>query len=286
MEKTNTITLQDHGFMLSDYFSGTSGVMIPLYIDNQTTVKEIIDMIEQEFIMIGDHIEYTAQYHNFTGDLDKQLNRIIKNLKKENRERMDDIHMPEIDFNYQEMDEGDSFIDCVDYPVLILSLEFSWDEEKIPNIDNARKTGASLQYAMDNPEQFTGFGEYLEDSISYQIESTLDMIWDDFSCFDYFNFPILEQSNDENKDEFHPALVVENEDIIINHIMGYYQPEQPGDRKSDNDKMVFVGTLPGIREEIEEQSETGKYAYHYIGANFFEVWVHERFVDWTKIDNR
>jgi hypothetical protein len=258
--------------------------MISVSIDNKTTIEQVIQSIEQEFNMIFDHIEYTAQYHNFTGDIDKQLNRIVADLKKENESKIQDIVKPDLDFCFETESQDD--LDSQEYPVYILSLEFTWDNNKIPNIDNARKTGKSLQYAIDNPAQFTGFEKYLEDSIEYQIKSTLDMIWSEFSWIDYYNLPILEQSNNEEKEEFHPALLVDGEDIIFTHVMGHYQPKKPGDRKVNNDKMVFVGTLPGIGHEIEEQAENGKCAYHYIGENFFEVWIHERFVDWAKIEEK
>ena len=66
---------------------------------------------------------------------------------------------------------------------------------------------------------------------------------------------------------------------------GYHLPYSPGNKKPDTD-LIFVGTLPGIGDEIEDQAGNGGFVYHYIGSNYFEVWVHERFVDWTKIEEK
>jgi len=179
-----------------------------------------------------------------------------------------------------------------EYPVLILSIEFDWDDFKKPDIDNARKTGKSLQYAFDNPEAFTGMQEYIDQSIEYQKDSTIEALWyDNFSCFDYYNMPVLEQSNDEEKEEFHPALLLEAEkegeidndtDIFFNHCWGYGLCCTEGDTHPKNKNLVYIGILPGIGEEIEEQAETGKCAYYYTGPNYFEVWLHKRFVNFEK----
>ena len=62
---TNKIEIQNHGVMLTDYFSGTAGVMLPLNIDNKMTVSQIIDQLEEEINIVWDHIEYTAEYNDF-----------------------------------------------------------------------------------------------------------------------------------------------------------------------------------------------------------------------------
>ena len=51
--------------------------------------------------------------------------------------------MPDIDFNYQEMDESNSFIDCEEYPVLIFSLEFTWEEPETYTIEQLEKMNVS-----------------------------------------------------------------------------------------------------------------------------------------------
>ena len=118
---TNRLEIQDRGFMLSDYFSGTSGVMMPLYIDNKTTIGEIIGQLESEINMVWDHIEYTAQYHSFSGDLESAINNEIAAIKAENKDKLDKIHMPDIDFCFDDMNEDE--LDQ-EYPVLILTIEF------------------------------------------------------------------------------------------------------------------------------------------------------------------
>lgn len=120
--ETNKIEIVDHGIMLSDYFSGTSGIMLPISLDNQTTVGEIIEKIEEEINLVWDHIEYTSQYHNFVGCLETALLTEILKIKEENTGKLDKIHAPNLDFNFDEL-EG-SELDCNEFPVLILSIEF------------------------------------------------------------------------------------------------------------------------------------------------------------------
>ncbi len=44
--KSYTIKIQDRGIMMSEYFSGTPGIMLPIYIDSQTTKSESLEMLE------------------------------------------------------------------------------------------------------------------------------------------------------------------------------------------------------------------------------------------------
>lgn len=119
------IEIQDHGVMLSDYFSGTSGVMLPLTIDNQTTVGEIIDQLESEINMVWDHIKYTAEYNGFTGDLDQAIDQEIESIKDFNAKKLNQIHNPDLDFNFNT--ESQDYLDFNEYPVLILTIEFLED---------------------------------------------------------------------------------------------------------------------------------------------------------------
>jgi len=161
----------------------------------------------------------------------------------------------------------------------------------LPSLDNALKTGKSLQYALEYPEKFNGMQDYINQSIEYQKQGTIEALWyDNFSCFDYYNLPVLEQS--ETGEEFHPALLLESEteddinkdtDIFFDHCYGYHLCHNKGDTHYRNNNLIYIGTLPGIGEEIEEQAKNGKFAYNYIGQNYFEVWLHKRFVDFSKI---
>jgi hypothetical protein len=155
MEKTNTIRLMDHGVSLTDYFGGTSGVMITISIDNQTTIKQCIESLEQEFNMIGDHITYTAKYHNFIGNLDKQLDKIIDKLKKENKDYMDEVNAPNLDFNFETESQED--IDCQEYPVWILSLEFTWEEPDTYSIAQLEKRRVSKGELFANYDKSKSF---------------------------------------------------------------------------------------------------------------------------------
>lgn len=119
------IEIQDHGVMSSDYFSGTSGVMLPLSIDNTTTVGEIIDQLESEVNMVWEHIEYTAEYNGFTGDLVKAIDQEIELIKEENKDKMNKILNPDLDYCFDTESQDD--LDRDEYPVLILTIEFMED---------------------------------------------------------------------------------------------------------------------------------------------------------------
>lgn len=120
--ETNAIEIVDHGIMVSAYFSGTSGVMLPISLDNQTTVGEIIERIEDEINLVWGHIEYVAEYHNFVGCLETAVLAEIIKIKEENEGKLHKIHAPDLDFNFDELEESE--LDCDELPVLILSIEF------------------------------------------------------------------------------------------------------------------------------------------------------------------
>jgi len=115
---TNRIEIVDNGVMLTDYFSGTNGVQINIYFDNETTIKDIIESLENEINLMWDYIEGVAQYHEFTKNLEESIDECINDIKEENKERMQEIAFPEIELSEDE--------DC-DNPVLILTIEFLQD---------------------------------------------------------------------------------------------------------------------------------------------------------------
>ena len=119
---TNKIEIQNHGVMLTDYFSGTAGVMLPLNIDNKMTVSQIIDQLEEEINIVWDHIEYTAEYNDFSGDLESAIDTELQKIREENKDKLDTIHMPDLEFDFDTEYQDD--IDMGGYPVLILTIEF------------------------------------------------------------------------------------------------------------------------------------------------------------------
>jgi len=113
-----TLSIQEHGTMLSDYFHGTSGVMLPIYIDNKTTIKEALDMLEDEINMVWGHIEYTAEYHDFPlEDLDADIKSELERVKEyvNTKGTMNTCINPDL----EDFDE--------DGPVLIFTIEFIED---------------------------------------------------------------------------------------------------------------------------------------------------------------
>jgi hypothetical protein len=119
---TDKIEIIDHGIMQNSYFSGTSGVWINIHLDSKTTVKDIIDQLEAETNIIYDHIEYVAKYNEFTGDLESAIDMELQKIKEENKDKMDKIHAPDLEFNFDTESQDD--FDMREYPVLILTIEF------------------------------------------------------------------------------------------------------------------------------------------------------------------
>ena len=120
------LTIEERGTMLSDYFCGTPGVMLPLYIDNQTTCKEVLTMLEDEINRVWDHIEGTAEYHGFPVDtleyyIDEQI-AIMSDYVRING-KTDQIYNPDLDFTFSDIEEDD----FEEYPVAIFTIEFMED---------------------------------------------------------------------------------------------------------------------------------------------------------------
>jgi hypothetical protein len=122
---TDKIEIIDHGVTHNDYFGGTSGVWINIYLDNTTTVKDIIDQLESEINAIYDHIEYVTENNGFTGDLESAIDMELQKIKEENKDKMDMIHMPGLEFDFDTESQDD--LDFMEYPVLILTIEFIED---------------------------------------------------------------------------------------------------------------------------------------------------------------
>jgi len=112
---TNKIEIVDNGVMLTDYFHGTSGVWLNIHFDNETTIKNIIESLESEINMVWDYIEGVAQYHEFTGNLENAVDKEIEKLKKENKNKLEEIAFPNIELSENEYDEN---------PCLIITIEF------------------------------------------------------------------------------------------------------------------------------------------------------------------
>lgn len=115
---TNTLKIVSHGVMLSDYFSGTSGVWINVLLDKNSTYSDIIKELENEINLIFDHIEYVAESHNFTSDLSEAIEKELADIKEYCKDKMDDVFDPSLDFEFTEND------DFQEYPVYIFTIEF------------------------------------------------------------------------------------------------------------------------------------------------------------------
>ena len=120
----NTLKIQDHGTMLTDYFQGTSGVWLNVSVDNKTTLKEVIDGLEEEINMVYDHIEFTAENHEFQGDLGKAIDAEIKTMREYIKGREAVIYNPDLDYCFDDLGDDDENDSC-DFPVAIFTIEFT-----------------------------------------------------------------------------------------------------------------------------------------------------------------
>lgn len=117
------LEIQEHGTMLTDYFSGTSGVMLPINIDRKTTKEEVLDMLKDEIDMLWDHIEFTAEYHGFKlKDLEYCIDRELATMEDyvRDEEQRNNFVDPELDFTFDEELE-------IELPVFIFTIEFLKD---------------------------------------------------------------------------------------------------------------------------------------------------------------
>ena len=71
-----------HGVMLADYFGGTSGAWLNISLDKHSTYADIIKGLENEINLVFDHIEFTADSNNFTGDLSGAIEKEIRSIKE------------------------------------------------------------------------------------------------------------------------------------------------------------------------------------------------------------
>jgi hypothetical protein len=81
------LELDCHGCMFPDYFSGTSGVQLNVYVHNKTTVKEVLDLLKEEINLHWEHLEYTlfeAKGKEIPKDMDEKINEMFQKIENEN----------------------------------------------------------------------------------------------------------------------------------------------------------------------------------------------------------
>ena len=115
---TTELRIIPHGVMLADYFRGTSGVGLNISLDKRSTYADIIEELENEINLVFDHIEFTADSNNFTGDLSEAIENEIASIKEFCKDKMDDAFDPSLDFEFTDDD------DFQEYPVYIFTIEF------------------------------------------------------------------------------------------------------------------------------------------------------------------
>ena len=115
------LEIQEHGTMMNCYFHGTSGVWLNIYCDKNTTKGEALQMLKDEINMVWDHVEYTAEYHNFTGDLGTSIDNELSAMEEYIKGHEQDILCPDLDFDFETLEEDE------ETPVTIFTIEFLGD---------------------------------------------------------------------------------------------------------------------------------------------------------------
>ena len=117
------IEIKEHGVMLPDYFQGTNGVWLNVYIDNKTTILKVIELLKQEIDDVFDHIEYIAEYHKYNGNISMDIDRELQAMRIYVSENgtANKVYSPNLDPPEGDADYMDS------YPVAIFTIEFVED---------------------------------------------------------------------------------------------------------------------------------------------------------------
>lgn len=118
-----TITIEEHGIMLPDYFQGTGGVWINVPVSADTTCCQVIDFLESEINGIWDHIEYTANYHGVPEEVwETALKEEIQRMRDYVYERNTGDERYAKGVKFEEDEDGMS-----ENPVAIFTIEFEQD---------------------------------------------------------------------------------------------------------------------------------------------------------------
>lgn len=102
---TNSIDIVEHGTMLTDYFHGTSGIWLNVYIDKNTTIQGVMEMLENEIDMLWDHIEFIAEQKEFKGNLDQAINEKLDEMKSYIKGKEEKVYNSGLDFTFEDLEE-------------------------------------------------------------------------------------------------------------------------------------------------------------------------------------
>lgn len=118
------LEIVEHGVMMSEYFGGTSGAMLSIPVDRETTPREILTELENEINLLWDHVSYTAEFHGLTDydDLQKQINDQFAEMRsyvisQGNAEKHCES-CKNLGYLFSDLD------DCDEHCVMIFSIEF------------------------------------------------------------------------------------------------------------------------------------------------------------------
>lgn len=119
------INIAYRGTMLSDYFSGTPGVMLTVSVDSTMTEEDVVDQLESEYRSLDDHIEFVIEQHNKYVEQDdrvdmEEVDTAFADLIKGMRNHLAANPPALWDATLEPIDEDD----CYEPPVAIWTIEF------------------------------------------------------------------------------------------------------------------------------------------------------------------
>ena len=121
------------------------------------------------------------------------------------------------------------------------------------------KTKESLQEAIDNPGDYEGMEEYLDNNFAYLM----------------FDLDGGREKRVYNGELFDIPYWIElycREEYQAQYREGYYEPLKIGTIKNFNDQEYKYIDSQALTEEMEHQADNGTLAYEYRGYSFLRIW--------------
>jgi len=115
--------IRQHGHMFPDYFTGTTGLQLNLYLHSENTVGEVIQFLNEEIELYYDSLQFIAEQKGYNPTfLEEKLDNFISYLKANNE--LDTIFSSSLP-SPEEMSPEDEFAEIAPF---IFSLEFEEED--------------------------------------------------------------------------------------------------------------------------------------------------------------
>ena len=140
-------------------------------------------------------------------------------------------------------------------------------------MENAFKTGKSLQWAIDNQEEVDGMEEYLDRYFAYlcfDLDCSSTPTFREALDGELFepSYWMLEGSIDYGINGIYDY---DPEKIRCQYVSGYYEPNNYGDILTiDGKKYRYISSI-GLDPDFEHQADNGGLAYDYRGHSFVRI---------------